>query len=313
MEVSNKQAPAGPFRTLRRTSREKTKLARVTSMSVMASQHNTPKLKSCFSSGNLSSMNGPSSNTSVRKNVGFRNIEIREYEIDIGDNPCVGDGPPLSLGWKYEKEKIIDLNEFETLKGPSRPRNEMRVPRNQREWLIRASGVTNEEIENSIRDVNITKKGRLNTATSSDAKEKTLEVLESAGRKFRRFVGSNKQKKVGHPLLWNTLSDSGKANTSLRQVCSMNDLRQIRPPQEEKDAQHVSRILGLQNATLSCCDLKSAAVSSESCCDLKSNDVSSDFAVISGVSVRSESAKVGEEDWGLGFDDDDDDDDPVAF
>jgi hypothetical protein len=142
----------------------------------------------------------------------------------------------------------------------------------------------------------------LNTATSSDARERTLEVLESAGRKFRRFVGSNKQKKVGNPLLWNTPTDSNKTDSGLRQVCSMNDIRQIRPPQEEKDAQHVSKILGLQNATLSCCDLKSAAISS-------------DVAVISGVSGSSESAKAGEEDWGLGlgFDDDDDDDDPVAF
>jgi hypothetical protein len=301
MEDARKQAPAGPFRNLRRSHREKTKLARVTSMSMLASQPSTStgNLKSCFSSGNLSSMNGPPSNASARKSVGFRNIEIREYEIDIGDNPCVGDGPPLSLGWKYEKEKIIDLEEFETLKGPSRPRNQMRVPRNQREWLIRASGVTNEEIENSIRDVNITKKGRLSTAISSDAKEKTLEVLESAGRKFRRFVGSNKQKKLRDPLLWNTLSDSSKTDTGLRQVCSMNDMRQIPPPQEKNDAQHVSRILGLQNATLSCCDLKSAAISS-------------DVALIPGVSVSSESAKAGEEDWGLGFDDDDDDD-PVAF
>jgi hypothetical protein len=309
MEDARKQAPAGPFRNLRRSHREKTKLARVTSMSMLASQPSTStgNLKSCFSSGNLSAMNGPPSNT--RKSVGFRNIEIREYEIDIGDNPCVGDGPPLSLGWKYEKEKIIDLEEFETLKGPSRPRNEMRVPRNQREWLIRASGVTNEEIENSIRDVKITKKGRMNTATSSDAKEKTLEVLESAGRKFRRFVGSNKQKKVEDPLLWNTLSDSSKTDTGLRQVCSMGDMRQLPLPQEENDAQHVSRILGLQNATLSCCDLKSAALSSSvSVSDLKSANVSS------GASISSESAKAAaevEEDWGIGLEDDDED--PVSF
>jgi hypothetical protein len=292
---ANERAPAGPFRSLRRSVRDKNKLARVTSMSILASQSETPsKLKSCFSSGNLSSMNGPTS-----KSVGFRNIEIREYEISIGDNPSVGDGPPLSLGWKYEKEKIIDLNEFEDLKGPSRPRHEMRVPRNQREWLIRASGVTDEEIENSIRDVNITKKGRMNTATSSDAKEKTLEVLESAGRKFRRFVGSNKQKKLEEPLIWNAFNDSGTTNTGLRQVCSMNDIRQIPPHQDATDdSLHVSRILRLQNATLSCCDLKSASISSG-------------LAISSGVAVSSESAKVGEEEWGFGLDDDDDD--PVAF
>jgi hypothetical protein len=306
---ANEQAPTGPLRRMLKSHREKTKLARVTSMSVLVSQSSAPaanKLKSCFSSGNLSAMNGPPSN--IRKSVGFRNIEIREYEIDIGDNPSVKDGPPLSLGWKYEKEKIIDLEEFETLKGPSRPRNEMRVPRNQREWLIRASGVTNKEIKNSIRDVNITKKGRMNTATSSDAKEKTLEVLESAGRKFRRFVGSNKQKKVEHPLLWNALSDSSKAHTGVRQVCSMSDMRQIPPPQEKNDAQHVSRILGLQNTTLSCCDLKSAAVSSSvSVSGIKS------AAVSSGAPVFSESAKPAAEEEVLGIGLDEDDDDPVSF
>jgi hypothetical protein len=282
-----KQTPAGPFRSLRRSTREKQKLARVSSMSLLASQPEAPKLKSCFSSDNLSSMNGPPPRNS-RKSVVFRNIEIREYEIDIGDNPSVRSGPPLSLGWKYEKEKIIALDEFETLRGPPRQRHEMIMPRNQREWLIRNSSATSAEIEDSIRDAHITQKGRCNTASSSDAKERTLEVLESAGRKFRRLVGGSKQKKREEALRWNTPNDSGKTDIALRQVYSMNDMTRIIPPQDENDSPFVSGMLGRQNTSMSCCDLKSATVSSESV------DEEEDYC------------------WGFGMDDDDDDD-PVAF
>jgi hypothetical protein len=280
-----KQAPAGPFQSLRRSTREKQKLARVTSMSILASQPEAPKLKSCFSSDNLSSMNGPPPSNS-RKSVVFRNIEIREYERDVGDNPSVRSGPPLSLGWKYEKEKILDLNEFETLRGPPRQRHEMIMPRNQREWLIRNSSATSAEIEDSMRDAQLTQKGRWNTASSSDAKERTLEVLESAGRKFRRFVGGSKQKKREEALRWNTPTESVKTDIALRQVCSVNDMARIIPPQDENDSPYVSGVLGRNNTSLSCCDLKSATLSFES-----AND---------------------EEDacWGFGMDDDDD---PVAF
>lgn len=58
-----------------------------------------------------SSSNGkPCSNT-----VQFNNVEIREYNIILGDNPSCNGGPPLSISWDYdiETQRIIPLEAFE--------------------------------------------------------------------------------------------------------------------------------------------------------------------------------------------------------
>jgi hypothetical protein len=55
------------------------------------------------------------------RNVSFSHLQVREYEVTLGDNPSVSSGVPLSLGWRYNpKEKITKFdNDEEVLVDPS--------------------------------------------------------------------------------------------------------------------------------------------------------------------------------------------------
>lgn len=50
-----------------------------------------------------SSLKQSGSSRSLKGNVSFSNLSIREYNVEIGDNPSCSYGVPISLGWDYEE------------------------------------------------------------------------------------------------------------------------------------------------------------------------------------------------------------------
>ena len=65
------------------------------------------------------------------KRFSFGKVSTREYNIIPGDNPSVGMGPPLSLGWKF-----VDLNDLDVEDHIYRFRNERSFTRNNMRNLI---------------------------------------------------------------------------------------------------------------------------------------------------------------------------------
>jgi hypothetical protein len=51
---------------------------------------------------------------SKSKTIDFGTVTIREYARTVGDNPAVGAGAPISLGWAYSKPYIVHIDNFET-------------------------------------------------------------------------------------------------------------------------------------------------------------------------------------------------------
>ena len=76
--------------------------------------------------GSLSSLTAPMSKTKVKtktlngtKNVSFSDVQVRTYELILGDNP--DSSFPLSLGWKYNEADKMDLDTYQEGHQPKRP------------------------------------------------------------------------------------------------------------------------------------------------------------------------------------------------
>lgn len=118
----------------------------------------------------------------------FSSVDIREHERVAGDNPCVTSGVPLSIGWGYYQHEPISLDLYESNKGPSRDKIEMMVPASIRKQILRDEfSVPIADMNAAMKEVNITKRQRRHTV-ATEHMEGWSEVLESAKRKFGRFV-----------------------------------------------------------------------------------------------------------------------------
>jgi hypothetical protein len=55
----------------------------------------------------------------VRK-VGFASVEVRDYNVTIGDHPCCTQGCPLSLDWEYQQRPLLSVEAFESTRATER-------------------------------------------------------------------------------------------------------------------------------------------------------------------------------------------------
>ena len=131
--------------------------------------------------------------------VSFSHVSIREYSRVVGDNPSVCCGPPLSLGWKYNKRGRIDIDIFEEAKTQSSPAKGekcQRLPPDERERLLVEIGGANHShimkgsmianYDNKLRWQSFAELGGENHYKSIGPRERMLIMKESARRKFDR-------------------------------------------------------------------------------------------------------------------------------
>jgi hypothetical protein len=48
-----------------------------------------------------------------RKSVGFDIIQIHEHAYELGDNPFVSDGAPLTIAWACQESTVFDIEYYE--------------------------------------------------------------------------------------------------------------------------------------------------------------------------------------------------------
>jgi hypothetical protein len=97
--------------------------------------------------------------------VSFSHIEMRDYEIKMGNNPSCTSGPPLELGWRYNKVSPITIDTYEETRGPRRDRTEMMVPSHYRKEKLMEFGYTSRDINEMLERLTLEKK-KMNKSTS---------------------------------------------------------------------------------------------------------------------------------------------------
>ena len=70
-----------------------------------------------------------------KKNVWFDIVEVIEFPIELGDNPAVSEGAPLTVGWKYQKRKSYEIDYYEVYRDDRRERKDLALTMEQRTGL----------------------------------------------------------------------------------------------------------------------------------------------------------------------------------
>ena len=69
----------------------------------------------------------------------FSTLTIREYPRVLGDNVTVV-GPPITLSWEYQNEKVYDIEEYEeAIQDTRRTQAELKMPSAHRDKILKES------------------------------------------------------------------------------------------------------------------------------------------------------------------------------
>jgi len=128
--------------------------------------------------------------TQEKRKVHFGTVEVRDYDMILGDHPCCRYGPPLTLDWDYLEYEPLDVNEYEFHHPPRRNVREMVLNYYLRKKLLSNAGYTKLDFKLSKKEVNRVKLNRKLTQqiVAHYPLLKVEAAVESVCRKCKRLV-----------------------------------------------------------------------------------------------------------------------------
>lgn len=149
---------------------------------------NNPSMTSTSTARTASSATGRKS-----REVSFQSIEIRHYQMTMGDNPACSIGAPVQLDWQWDDEEMHDVDIYEVERRPRRKLRHLVLSYYRRKDILMSAGF--DENQQKVVERQIGKLKRQRKATGFFLPiQKMEEVVQSAGRKVRRGVGTRKKK-----------------------------------------------------------------------------------------------------------------------
>ena len=85
------------------------------------------------------------------RKVSFSNLQIREYDVNLGDNPSCRVGPPISLGWKYSQKQDVSLDKIMDTKRSNKCKP--RLDAHTRCELLLNAGYSKSEIVHTVQEI----------------------------------------------------------------------------------------------------------------------------------------------------------------
>jgi hypothetical protein len=152
-------------------------------------------LNSALNSPKWSSHNGQYNSrvrtTSSNSNsVIFKNVDIREFRMTLGDHPSACSGPPVRLDWDFPSQpSLIELEEYEKERQPRRSRRQLKLSLQRRHnILVKERGFSFEEVKAAWHEALEIRRLRKETLERGLSLMKWDEIYESTCRKFNRLV-----------------------------------------------------------------------------------------------------------------------------
>mmetsp|Transcript_41114 Transcript_41114/g.63328 ORF Transcript_41114/g.63328 Transcript_41114/m.63328 type:complete len:164 (-) Transcript_41114:147-638(-) len=142
----------------------------------------------------LKQSSSPSSANSldrIRK-VWFDSVEIKYYDIILGDNPAVSDGAPVTIDWKAHDEEVVDVDCYEVLRNSESSKRKdgsvSKISVQKRAALLLDYGYSIKDLAAMIEEIDEIKGMRAESATNKKW-DRFNEVFESTGRTIRKLTG----------------------------------------------------------------------------------------------------------------------------
>jgi len=155
-------------------------------------------------SGDMNNSKSSRSRDSIKKHkaVRFNDIQIRDYERTVGDNPSCSSGPPIAIGWAHGNTRFVNIDNYEHSRSGRRTQKKLVLNRQSREALLAYWDVPVNEIVEAIRGNVRVKNQRRQTVTNLGKVEKLEEAFESATRKLKKTLLLRRKggKLKGHPV-----------------------------------------------------------------------------------------------------------------